>query len=258
MEATKNRLTELYACSSKHSNYQILPAKLKELLNITNAIDFKTKSRYEEERLKYILQNIDIRDKRVLDIGGNTGYFSIEMLINGARKVHYFEGNSTHAEFVELSSRLLKLDSRLLVSNGYYLFDMPLEDRYDVTLLLNVLHHVGDDYNNQINSIRDAKVQILKQLNSLARTTDVIAFQIGFNWKGNSFMGLFKNGTKNELIKFVVNGTKQFWRIVNIGVPESICCNIKYVDLNNYNIQRQDNLGEFLNRPIFIMRSEIF
>lgn len=252
METNKTKLTELYACSSKHSNYQALPGKLNELLNVT---DIKIKTRYEVERLEYILQNVEITDKDVLDIGGNTGYFSIEMLNSGAKTVHYFEGNSTHAEFVELASKLLMLDDRLQITNEYFLFEGLFHKKYDITLLLNVLHHVGDDYGDQRISIENAKKQILKQLNSLAATTRIMVFQLGFNWKGNRYLGLFQNGTKQELIDFVISGTHQYWEISKIGVPELIDKKVQYVDLNNTNVQRQDNLGEFLNRPIFIMRS---
>ncbi len=252
METNKARLIELYARSSKHSNYQVLPGKLTELLDID---DIKIKTRYETERLDYILQNIEITNKNILDIGGNTGYFSIEMLNNGAKTVHYFEGNSTHAEFVELASKLLMLDNRLQITNEYFLFKGPFDEKYDITLLLNVLHHIGDDYGDQSISIENAKNQILRQLNSLASMTKIMVFQLGFNWKGNRYLGLFQNGTKQELIDFVVRGTQQYWEISKIGVPELINNRIKYVDLNNTNIQRQDNLGEFLNRPIFIMRS---
>ncbi len=33
---------------------------------------------------------------------------------------------------------------------------------------------------------------------------------------------------------------------------------VKYADVNDSNIHRQDELGEFLNRPLFIMKSKHF
>lgn len=31
--------------------------------------------------------------KSVLDIGGNSGFFTFELIEKGAKKIHYYEGN---------------------------------------------------------------------------------------------------------------------------------------------------------------------
>ena len=45
--------------------------------------------------------------------------------------------------------------------------------------------------------------------------------------------------------------------IRNIGIAESAGDKIIYNELDSKNIERQDSLGEFLNRPIFIMESKL-
>ena len=65
------------------------------------------------------------------------------------------------------------------------------------------------------------------------------------------------NGTKREIIEFVEEGTKDSWVIRNIGIAESAGDNIIYNELNSKNIERQDSLGEFRNRPIFILESKL-
>lgn len=68
-----------------------------------NAIEVK--SRNEKARLDYILQNVDIS---TIHIGYyNTGYFTFELLANGATHAKYYEGNREHAEFVRLASDVL-------------------------------------------------------------------------------------------------------------------------------------------------------
>ena len=69
-------------------------------------------------------------------------------------------------------------------------------------------------------------------------------------------MGLFENGTKKELIDYILSGTKNDWEINYIGIAQSFQQKIQYCDLNDINIERNDDLGEFLNRPIFIMKSK--
>jgi hypothetical protein len=68
-------------------------------------------------------------------------------------------------------------------------------------------------------------------------------------------MGLFANGTKRELIDFVRTGIDGIWDIEKIAVAEKNT-KIYYTDLNENNIERNDSLGEFLNRPLFILKSK--
>jgi SAM-dependent methyltransferase len=253
MSTEKDKLKELYSEMSKHSSYQILSKRLSEIINHK---EIKVKTRYEKERLKYILQNIDIQNKAILDIGGNTGYFTFEMVDHGVKKVHFYEGNKTHSEFVRLASKVLDVEKKLKITNEYYKFDDKyINNKYDIILLLNVLHHIGDDYGDKKIPIEKAKEIIIKQLNTLVGTTEIIVFQLGFNWKGKKELGLFEKGTKEELIKFLKDGIRDKWEIIEIGIAEQIEGSIQYNNLNKENINRFDHLGEFLNRPIFIMKA---
>lgn len=246
------KLKDMYSQKSKHSNYQVLSRKLSTILG-NDVIDVK--SRYENERLEYIKKNIDIKEKRILDIGGNSGFFTYEMIDSRAKSVHYYEGNKIHSEFVKLASKVLNIEEKIKVTNDYFDFDKFIDNKYDVVLLLNVLHHVGDDYGEMKLSKKKAKETIIKQLNSIAKISDLVVFQLGFNWKGNRDLGLFKNGTKRELIDFITEGTREYFEICKIGIAQSSTGKIQYSDLDEKNIERDDSVGEFLNRPIFIMKS---
>ena len=251
MEKIKNKLIELYNESSKHSGYQILASNLEEIVDKSK---LKISSRYERERLNYIISKIDLKGKRILDIGGNTGFFTFESSLRGAESIDFYEGNDIHAQFVELGVKYLGLEDIIHVYNQYYSFDIR-EKSYDVVFLMNVLHHIGDDYGNSAITLKEAKENIIFQLNGMAEKTKYMVFQMGFNWKGNRDKGLFENGTKEEMVEFIKEGTKECWKIVDVGVAERISDDINYVDLNDYNRQRMDEIGEFLNRPIFILKS---
>ena len=244
------QLKELYACNSKHSNYQILSDRLASIIGDEKIV---VKSRYEHERLDYILKHIEIDDKRILDIGGNSGFFTFESIELGARSVHYFEGNKEHSDFVRKAAEVLRCKDRVEVTNSYYSFDLEGKRRYDVVFLLNVLHHLGDDFGDNSISMHAAKELMVKQLNVMAGVTDFLVFQLGYCWKGDRHSGLFAHGTKSELIDFVTESTNGVWKIDAIGIPVSEGGFIKYVDLDDTNIARDDSLGEFLNRPIFVM-----
>lgn len=254
MENKVTRLRELYSIVSKHSNYQILPDSLRVLCN---ASDFEIKSRFEKERLQFITSAIKFTYKKVLDIGGNTGFFSIELLNKFDLKIDYFEGNNAHAEFVRHAAQMLGIEARIKVHNQYFLFnDSETKDNlFDICLLLNVLHHFGDDYGDPNISMENAKIQMLNNLNYLSKKTAYLVFQMGYCWKGNRNMLLFKEGTKTEMIDFIKEGTKDFWHIEETGIAELPNQNVVYKSLNEHNIKRDDTLGEFLNRPLFILKS---
>lgn len=249
----KDELIEFYSRKSKHSNYQVLPEKLQ---SIVSSKDVQTKTRYEKERLEYILSEVVVKDKTVLDIGGNTGYFLFELLNAGAASAHLYEGNKDHADFVKLAAKVLNVDGKIRVTNKYYLFDGSHIEHYDVALLLNVLHHIGDDYDKKNLTVREAKNNIIKQLNSMSKTCNTLIFQIGYNWKGDPSNCLFDEGTKEEMIDFVKSSTTNNWEIVSVGIAERRDSGIVYCNLSDNNIERDDSLGEFLNRPLFIMKSK--
>ena len=246
------KLIQLYGSMSKHSNYQVLPTKLREL---TGSESFETLSRWERERFDYIAARVPLQGMRVLDIGGNSGYFTFEALEAGAKQVLYFEGNAAHSEFVSLAAQLLELDEKVEVHNRYYDFEGELHDGVCVGMLLNVLHHVGDDYGDKDLGLAEAKTLIAEHLNTMAAKVDYLALQIGFCWKGDRDSLLFPGGTKRELIDFVREAASSVWEVLDVGIPEKSGGTVNYKPTTDDNLRRDDVLGEFLNRPIFILRS---
>ena len=249
---TLEKLCELYGNISKHSNYQVLPSRLQSLLG--NA-GLEVKSRYERERLDYLISRVRLPGSSALDIGGNSGFFTFEALEAGAREVTYVEGNKAHSDFVALAAQVLGYTEQLEVVNTYYDFSSSEETPVDICFLLNVLHHVGDDYGDKRLAISAAKEEIARQLVAMADNCRELIFQLGFCWKGDRNQGLFTHGTKREMIDFIASSVRGAWHIRSIAVPIRGSHGIKYVDLDGSNIARDDSLGEFLNRPLFIMSS---
>jgi SAM-dependent methyltransferase len=246
-------LRELYSKISKHSHYQKLPEALKYLIND----DLPIKSRYEDERFAYMIKNIAIEDKIVLDIGANTGYFAFELINKGARCVHVYEGNKDHADFIKYAANVIHLNKEIIVKNEYFDFsDINRNINCDIILLLNVLHHIGDDYGDTSITLEKAKQSIVNSINTFISQTSILIFQFGFNWKGDRNRPLFSTGSKSEMIDFIKEYTLKNWDIINIGIPVLINNTVEYTDVDEHNIHRYDNLGEFLNRPLFILKSK--
>lgn len=248
------QLKDLYAKNSKHSNYQILSNRLSKVIG-DKQIDVKSRS--EQERFDYISNKIGLNGKNILDIGGNSGFFTFEAIEKGARCVHHYEGNKEHSNFVKKAAEVLQCGDKVEVTNSYYKFGTEEKRKYDVIFLLNVLHHLGDDFGDNSLSIDAAKNLMANHLNVISDNTEYLIFQLGFCWKGDRNVGLFKNGTKEEMIDFVKSSIGDNWIIEGVGIPVLQDNNIQYNELNEENILRNDKLGEFLNRPLFILKSTL-
>ncbi|WP_233963727.1 DUF1698 domain-containing protein [Pectobacterium versatile] len=254
MKDIKNNLISLIEKNGKHTAYQSLPRMVKDIIG--DEI-YHVGSKADECRFDYIKSKINFRDKKILDIGCNLGYFTFSVLDCGARHVVAYEGFPPHANFLNDVSLILDLKDRISVHNEYYLFSVD-ECLYDVVFLLNVLHHIGDDYGDKTLLMESVKENISNQLNSLSVNTNTLVLQLGFNWKGNSNYGLFANGTKREMIDYVKTAIDGVWNLRAIGIAERTTHGeIIYNELSDDNINRQDELGEFLNRPIFILDKNI-
>lgn len=246
------KLEELYANKSRHSQYQILAPLVENLVNYKKP----EKSKYEKERWKYILSNVDIDAQTILDIGGNTGYFTFESCNNHTpKRVDYYEGNYEHAEFVRLATEILQLDQIIHIHPEYFLFGEQTQV-WDLVLFLNVIHHIGFDFEKDVVA-EMVKEKMLAHINSMAHYSKTLIFQMGFNWYGDVGRCLFEHGTKKEVEDYIVNGTSDFWSVTKIGVAVKRGNDVIYEDINGQNNVRIDEYGEFLNRPIFIMKSKL-
>ena len=167
--------------------------------------------------------------------------------------VDYFEGNRIHCDFVSAASKYI--DVPINVFCEYITVETSLKSKYDIMFFLNVLHHLGDDFGESKINIEDAKNEMKLIFQSLSVYTKILVFQLGYNWKGDILSPLFPKGEKSELINFVEKAIAGFFKIKFIGIAEESNEKICYKDLNESNINRNDKIGEFLNRPLFILES---
>jgi hypothetical protein len=247
--SAKTLLSELLAVDSKHSTYQELHPLILDFLGK----DISPAGKRESLRWDYMGSLSECANKTVIDIGANTGYFSFASIAQGAASVEAYEGNQQHAEFLRECATVLGMESRLAVFNAYYDFGLQSESKADIALCLNVLHHLGDDFGSKDQSMEMAKSQMVEKLHNLARHAGICWFQLGFNWQGDPARPLFPNGFKSELIEFVRQACDGAWLIEDIGIfnPVNEC----YEPFKKELLERFDEAGEFLNRPIFLLKS---
>lgn len=249
-------LKQLYHQQSKHANYQSLSPSVLSLIGEELR---SGQPKYEAERFSYMAQKISLTGKSILDIGANTGYFSLRAFEQGAGSVTAFEGNADHAKFLSLTVQSLNIPPhKVRVVQGYFnQQNISKEKQYDVIFLLNVIHHLGDDYGNPQLSKEQFFEDTAKFLQGLAYMGKILVLQIGYCWKGNRELSLFPEGTKQNQLDFLQKVTNGFWRIEHVGIAEKAEKGMAFSDMSARNMIRDDRLKEFLNRPIFILRSTI-
>lgn len=252
MELNRKQLRELYEKKSSILQYQSFHPRIQAYVNYK----VPQKSRYESERCDYITKNIDIKGKKILDIGGNAGYFTFESCAQNAVSVDYYEGDKEYAEFVSLAAEVAELSDIITVHPEYFLFGEQTKT-WDIIFFLNVIHHIGFVFEKEVTE-KEVKKIMMERINEMAKYTKVMVFQMGYNWYGDAKKCLFENGTKKEMEEYIRNGTSEFWTIKKVGIPEKAGDDFVYLDMNECNNMRIDEYGEFLNRPLFIMESKIF
>lgn len=252
MTTSNKALKDLYLQRSKHAFYQLVHPLVAGHLSDTEGLPA---GKLEQERQAYFDRALPLLGANVLDIGANTGYFSFGALQGGAKHVTCYEGNADHAAFVAHSAEMAKLGDRLTVNACYFDFLAPITQTFDVTYCLNVLHHLGDDFGDASLGIDAARAQMLRSLNHMAALTRTLVLQLGFNWKGDIRHPLFEGGEKAALIDFVAQGSAEHWVIEEVTVPNAV--SKVYEPISEDNLPRNNDIGEFMNRPLFKLRSRV-
>lgn len=246
-------LEKLYYKMSKHAHYQKLNPLVENLFY--NCKIKPSVNRFEYERFFAIESYIELVDLTILDVGGNTGYFSFESIQKGCNLVHYYEGNPEHCEFVKLAASMIGISDRLKVYSKYF---QPSEEvqKVDLIYLLNVLHHIGDDF-GVVSDERGCLASAADMLRKYSSLGSYLVFQMGYNWKGDLNKPLFNNGTKSEVIEWLESVTAGYWDIISTLIAVQTSTGVTYLPKNDENIVRNNEYGEFLNRPIFILKSKL-
>lgn len=248
-----SRLQSLYVQKGKHAGYQALSPRLRRLFPeelIANS------SRYEAERFSFIEQALEFSGKRVLDVGANAGYFTFEALERGAASVAAHEGDPALGEFLDVAVDLMGLAERVQICRTYFEpSGQSSGPAFDIALLMNVLHHLGADFGD----VAIAKEEVLgvvgRHLQRMSEVSRYLVFQLGYCWKGDRNSLLFPHGTKQDQIDFVNSACAGYWQILSLGIPCDNDGRIAYLPPDSDNLRRVDRLGEFLNRPLFVMKS---
>ena len=99
--------------------------------------------------MKTLFNNVELKNKNVLDIGGGSGFYSFYAACSGAKQVTCIEpeAEGSASGSIKKFNRLLKLlkcDNISIIPTTFQNFN-PNEELYDVILLNNSINHL-DEY----------------------------------------------------------------------------------------------------------------
>lgn len=83
----------------------------------------------------------DLAGKSVLDVGGNAGYFTIQMMRRGARRAVIVEPYVEFARQAEYATRAFGFDVEV-VNEDVHVFSLTTEERFDYVLFLGLFYHL--------------------------------------------------------------------------------------------------------------------
>ncbi len=229
----KEQLINLLTTNAKHGNYQQIPPILLDKIPELKKLQ-KNSIRLDEQRYEWFSEKLDFKNKNVLDIGANTGYFSIRLSTEKDAQVIAYEPFEKHYKaIVEIKNFLSLPDNKLKVEKkGIAINDIEKLPNVDIILFFNVIQHAGEDFDSdKVKNINQWYNYAVEYLQKLAQKANYIVFQMGYSWLGHN--GVFC--PENQIIEFTLKlfkdaklQIKHFAVIKNPLLP-------KYIDITPEN-----------------------
>lgn len=212
----------------------------------------------DKQRADFMFRQHDVSGQRVLDIGANQGFLTIEAALRGAERVDAFESNDVDSAFLSQAASHLTGLEKVTAHPVNYDFDRSNDDRWNCVICLNVLHHIGRYFDSHIQDLGEAKALMGQHLKRLLSPGACVWLQLGYNWQGNTQRPIFPNGTKQEMTDFVAELIEPYANLAVIGIYNHQTQSYEVVsneDRGHGLWRRVEGLGEFGNRPLYLIQS---
>ena len=204
MNQLQLQLQQLYRDSSKHANYQNVPAFVREALGYEEAIDESWRG--DTARYAYLLQELTLHPHQtVADIGANTGFFVLSLAHRypDCQFVAY-ETHPNHVDFIRLVVDAFELGNVTVQAQSVDLAGLDDLPVFDVILHLNVLHHAGHDFDaDLVNGPQEIAVYAKSYLSKLAKKASLLAFQLGYNWGGDKTQPIIATQNQTAMVSWL-------------------------------------------------------
>lgn len=215
---TTDSLLAYWHSAGKHGVYQQLPDFLSRDFGVRAPVDERWRG--DRSRLDYLRTRLNFQGLHVVDIGANTGFFSLTLAHDDRAQVTSREPDPANHDFLQAVRRHYAL-AQLQLSDAPVTVDTVADlPSSDVVLLLNVLHHAGDDFDRDRVPTPDALAEYMTEyLTRLARTTRRMVYQLGYNWCGNKATPLMPVREPYAMLRYLAPiFQKSDWQIEHVAL----------------------------------------
>jgi len=184
-DSLQAELVDLLLENAKHTTYQMLPPCVKDQDNRFGRLIGT--QRQDEKRYDWLKSNMPSLTGRVIDIGANLGYFSFRTLQDYQVNIVAYEPYKPHAKAISIIRKLCDFEAKQMkvVDQGIGLREIEALPQADLLILLNVIQHAGEDYDQDlVDNIQNWRSYAVNYLTKLRSKADKLFFQMGYTWLG--------------------------------------------------------------------------
>jgi hypothetical protein len=216
-------LRSLYRDGSKHAVYQNIPRFVSEEIGYFETINETWRG--DTARYAYLKQVLPWAElASVADIGANTGFFTLSLAheFPGKRFAAY-ELNANHCGLMRAVQGHFSMANVEVHNEGLTAGTVDTLPQYDLMILLNVLHHMGADFDRQEPvDPENFRGHALAMLRQLRHKTRYLALQVGYNLWGDKAQPIVDPADPEAMCRYMVSLLDEAgWSISHFGMYDA-------------------------------------
>ena len=133
-----------FSCAQKHHHHRHANQVMNQKVFSKLVAAFESPEREAWQKPDLIISSLgNIQDKKIIDIGAGTGYFSMRMAKKGAQVTHA-DVDQRFLDYAQKRAEKLNLKKNIMIKKVPY--DSPLmgQKQYDLAIIVNTYHHIED------------------------------------------------------------------------------------------------------------------
>ena len=197
----------------RHGNYQEIPPSIPQ--HLRQKLPEYPKTRLESARFDWLDRHGIFTNKRIVEIGGNLGYFSIRATSERDATSVVYEPDNRLGTVMSLMAALSGVTDRIQIRNTpVQLSNWPDMPAADLVINLNVIHHAGQEFDKSIiKTPDDWRSYAVEFLRLLTKVAPLMAFQTGFLWSDTADRLVPRGCDINQWIGDLLN--ESGWRVLH-------------------------------------------
>tara|TARA_Y100000310_G_C20695329_1_gene825271 strand:- start:3440 stop:4192 length:753 start_codon:yes stop_codon:yes gene_type:complete len=204
-------------------------------------IENRIARRYGKEGIESLSKLVDLKNKKVLDVGSGCGEFIFEAVLKGAKGY----GVEPEKEGLEISKLLFKIHKKKVTLKQSFAEDLPFEDNtFDVIISNSTIEHVRDP-----EKALKEMVRVLKPKGVIWLKCPNFIYPLERHYK-KFYIPLLPNWIQQKYFNFVSGKKSKYYYSLNEITPFFVLKFLRKHQLKYKNISLEKDLKKNLFRKI--------